>query len=52
MEETMEQAVISWQAEQNTTWGEFGMMLQDAQKSTVLRRRYVITLSRKSLLRR
>ena len=33
MEETMEQAVISWQAEQNTTWGEFGMMLQDAQKS-------------------
>lgn len=33
MEETMEQAVISWQAEQNTTWGEFGMMLQEAQKS-------------------
>lgn len=33
MEETMEQAVISWQAEQNTTWGEFGTMLQDAQKS-------------------
>lgn len=33
MEETMEQAVISWQAEQNTTWGEFGMMLQDAQRS-------------------
>ena len=33
MEETMEQAVISWQAEQNTTWGEFGTMLQEAQKS-------------------
>lgn len=33
MEETMEQAVISWQAEQHTTWGEFGMMLQEAQKS-------------------
>lgn len=33
MEETMEQAVISWQAEQNTTWGEFGMMLQEAQRS-------------------
>lgn len=33
MEETMEQAVISWQAEQNMTWGEFGTMLQDAQKS-------------------
>lgn len=33
MEETMEQAVISWQAEQNTTWGEFGTMLQEAQRS-------------------
>lgn len=33
MEETMEQAVISWQAEQNTTWEEFGTMLQAAQKS-------------------
>ena len=33
MEETMEQAVISWQAEQHTTWGEFGIMLQEAQKS-------------------
>lgn len=33
MEETMEQAVISWQAEQNMTWGEFGTMLQEAQKS-------------------
>lgn len=33
MEETMEQAVISWQAEQGLTWGEFGAMLQEAQKS-------------------
>lgn len=33
MEETMEQAVISWQAEQNTTWQEFGSMLQEAQKA-------------------
>lgn len=33
MEETMEQTVISWQAEQNTTWGEFGTMLQEAQRS-------------------
>ncbi|MCD8064350.1 hypothetical protein, partial [Akkermansia sp.] len=33
MEETMEQAVISWQAEQNTTWGEFGSMLQEAQRA-------------------
>ncbi|MBS5507603.1 MAG: hypothetical protein KHX31_03115 [Akkermansia sp.] len=33
MEETMEQAVISWQAEQNTTWREFGMMLQEAQRA-------------------
>lgn len=33
MEEAMEQAVISWQAEQGLTWGEFGAMLQEAQKS-------------------
>lgn len=33
MEETMEQAVISWQAEQGLTWGEFGAILQEAQKS-------------------
>lgn len=32
MEETMEQAVISWQAEQGLTWGEFGAMLQEAQR--------------------
>ena len=33
MEETMEQAVISWQAEQGLTWGEFGAMLQEAQRA-------------------
>ncbi len=32
MEEAMEQAVISWQAEQGLTWGEFGAMLQEAQR--------------------
>lgn len=32
MEETMEQAVISWLAEQGLTWGEFGAMLQEAQR--------------------
>ena len=32
MEETMEQAVISWLAEQGLTWGELGAMLQEAQK--------------------
>ncbi len=32
MEETMEQAVISWQVEQGLTWGEFGAMLQEAQR--------------------
>ncbi len=33
MEEAMEQAVISWQAEQGLTWGEFGAMLQEAQRA-------------------
>lgn len=32
MEETMEQAVISWQAEQGLSWDEFGAMLQEAQR--------------------
>ncbi|WP_297546924.1 hypothetical protein [uncultured Akkermansia sp.] len=32
MEEAMEQAVISWQAEQGLTWGEFGAMLQETQR--------------------
>lgn len=32
MEETMEQAVISWQAEQGLSWDEFGVMLQEAQR--------------------
>ena len=32
MEETMEQAVISWLAEQGLTWGELGAMLQEAQR--------------------
>ncbi|WP_288675731.1 hypothetical protein [uncultured Akkermansia sp.] len=32
MEETMEQAVISWQAEQGLSWDEFCAMLQEAQR--------------------
>lgn len=32
MEETMEQAVISWQAEQGLSWNEFCAMLQEAQR--------------------
>ena len=32
MEETMEQAVISWQAEQGLSWDEFGAILQEAQR--------------------
>ncbi len=33
MEETMEQAVISWKEEQSLGWGEFGAMLQEAQRA-------------------